>query len=667
MHTEKRKKIQSPGWYTRLMDLYGRHQVLFPAVLALVLTLLIEMMSRHSPWKGIVFLFSHPLNFLVNALIILTSLSLCSLFKKRNYFLTLFTCLWLGLGITNCIVRSYRNTPLEAVDFSVLPSAISILDIYLDTWVIVLLFVLLILALVALVWAFFRAKKYTPGYKRTVAFVLLCACLTALGYGLTVWGHREDRSETYSNIVNAYDHYGFVYCFGTGAVDRGIDKPDLYSRQTMSSLRARLHAGKDPEVRPDIIMVQLESFFDVENLDDVSYEEDPIPVFHSLENDFTSGYLTVPSVGAGTANTEFEVLSGMNLAFFGMGEYPYMTILKEVACETVCTDLKDLGYRTHAIHNNTGTFYRRNEIFAQLGFDTFTSLEFMNNIEYNPIGWAKDKVLTGEILKALDSSEEPHFVFTITVQGHGKYQRGVDSQETEALNIVWEEDREEEGAFAYYLSQLKETDAFIGELVQALEQRGKPTMLVLYGDHLPSFDIGSEQLKNKDIFQTQYVIWNNMDLPVSDGNLQAYQLSSETLKECGMSGGLLSQYHQQMKNRRGYQEGLQLLEYDALYGNNYCYGGENPYTSTDLQMGLYPIVISGASWEEGVLTVTGENFTTASRVFVDGEELETTLTEDGSLTAERKEEPESGSSLTVRQFAFSKAAYLAESEPYLWQ
>ena len=83
----------------------------------------------------------------------------------------------------------------------------------------------------------------------------------------------------------------------------------------------------------------------------------------------------------------------MNLDFFGPGEYPYKTILKETTAESAAYNLKELGYGTHAIHNNDGTFYGRNKVFANLGFDTFTSLEYMNPIEENPTGWAKDKIL----------------------------------------------------------------------------------------------------------------------------------------------------------------------------------------------------------------------------------------------------------------------------------
>lgn len=46
--------------------------------------------------------------------------------------------------------------------------------------------------------------------------------------------------------------------------------------------------------------------------------------------EYSSGYYKVPSVGAGTANTEFESITGMSLHYFGPGEYPYKSILKEL-------------------------------------------------------------------------------------------------------------------------------------------------------------------------------------------------------------------------------------------------------------------------------------------------------------------------------------------------
>ena len=95
----------------------------------------------------------------------------------------------------------------------------------------------------------------------------------------------------------------------------------------------------------------------------------------------------------------------MSMHYFGPGEYPYKSILRETTCESAPYVLKNLGYTTHAVHNNEANFYGRRSIFPNLGFDTFTSEEYMaRENEKNPNGWVKDEVLTDEILKCLDST-----------------------------------------------------------------------------------------------------------------------------------------------------------------------------------------------------------------------------------------------------------------------
>ncbi len=664
-HTEKNSLRRLGGWLAQWLE---RRPILFTAALAFAVTLAVEAAGRHSLWQGLGFLAGHPVHFAVNWAIVAATLSIGLFFRRRAFALTLCAAVWLGLGTANAILLGFRTTPLGVVDIALVPSVFTVISVYLEVWQIVLLAAGVLLALAALVLIFRRSPRYPPMYR--AASVFLAASLLAAGglYGVTLTGDRKERPESLGNIKESCNWYGFVYCFTTELFERGISQPDQYSQSSVRRVMNRLEEASAPEERPNIIMVQLESFFDVNRLDDVQCPENPIPVFTGLRERYSSGLLTVPALGAGTANTEFEVLSGMSLDYFGMGEYPYMTVLKEEACETVATNLKALGYAAHAVHNNAGTFYDRNTVFAQLGFDTFTSIEYMRNVEYNPIGWAKDAVLTEEILKALDATPGQDFVFTITVQGHGKYQRGIDSEEAESLNITWagEEDEEDGEAFAYYVSQLEETDAFIGQLLEAISRRGEPTVVVLYGDHLPNFDIGTDQLENGDVFQTEYVIWDNMGLPVEDKDLDAYQLSAQVLGRLGIGSGILTRYHQQLSGRRDYADGLGLLEYDMLYGEFYCFGGENPYTASDLQMGVEPITISGARWEDGTLTVSGRNFTAWSRITVDGDELDTVLADSGELTAELRQPPEDGAVITVRQDTATFTT-LSESEGLRWK
>lgn len=650
----------------KLGMVFDGHPVICVLALAFAVTLVVEMASRHSPLKGIVFLFTHPVNFIANMTIVLVTLAIGLFFKKRVFFLSLFSAFWLFIGIVNATLLGFRTTPFGVADIALLPSIITVIRAYMEVWQALLIIAALLFALTVLVFIFLKSPKYVPPYRMAASFMMASVIAAICSYGLTVVGHEEDRSEFFANIGEAYKQFGFIYCFCTEAAEMGIDEPGFYSWVSVNRLVGNLEEAPEPELYPDIVMVQLESFFDVGYLDDVSYEGNPIPVFTNLKENYSSGFLTVPSVGAGTANTEFEVLSGMSLDFFGMGEYPYNTILREEACETVATNLKSLGYTAHAVHNNTGTFYRRNEVFTQLGFDTFTSIEFMENVEYNPIGWAKDYVLTEEIIKALDSANGQNFVFAITVQDHGKYQRGIDSEDMENLDIVWEDNAADSAAFAYYLGQLRETDEFIGELVDALNHRPKPTVLVLYGDHLPNFNIGSEELQNGDIFETEYVIWNNFGLPVEDKDLSAFQLSAEVLRQLGIDNGILTKYHQQMSDSSDYINGLSILEYDMLYGEFYCYGGENPYTASELRMGVEPITISDVIWEDNMMTVCGEHFTRWSRVAIDGKILDTVFMDNGTLTVELEKPPEKDAVITVQQMTATMVT-LAESEGVIWR
>src|SRR5699024_6723217 len=110
--------------------------------------------------------------------------------------------------------------------------------------------------------------------------------------------------------------------------------------------------GRSAEELPNIMFVQLESFFDPTEVEWLRFSEDPIPNLRKLFSEYSSGYFKGPSVGAGTANTEFEVLTGMSMRFFGPGEYPYKTYVKNNVLESAAKALEEFGYGAEALNNN---------------------------------------------------------------------------------------------------------------------------------------------------------------------------------------------------------------------------------------------------------------------------------------------------------------------------
>ena len=616
--------------------------------LAVALNTAMEMLSRRSVWEGVQFLALHPVHFLCNILVVLLTLLLALLVKRRVFMLSLVSTIWLGLAIANFILLGYRTTPLAAIDFYILKPVFSILKIYLTPVQMILIVLAFAAVITGIVFIFIKAPKHQALYRGALVSIAMTSLAT---FGLIHFSIQANATSTsFANLANAYRNYGFAYCFATSLLDTGIDKPEDYSVETMASLAEDIEEETKEDVSPDaqkdsaifsdsqqepnIVMVQLESFIDPNRLDGFTYSENPVPFFTWLKERYTSGYLSVPSIGGGTANTEFEVLTGMSLDYFGPGEYPYKTILQQSTCESIAYNLKELGFGTHVIHNNTGTFYDRHLVFPNLGFDTFTSLEYMNHVEKNPLGWAKDTVLTTEILQTLFSTEQRDFIYAISVQPHGKYPSVPlgDEQPITVSSTVLSED--ELIPFSYYVNQVYEEDAFLRSLVQTLETCGEPTILVLYGDHLPSISAAEDNMAKGDLLQTEYVIWDNIGLEEQDLDLEAYQLSASILKKLGIQSGFLNSFHQSFAETPRYQEYLELLEYDMLYGKKAVYGGSDGYLPTDMQMGIKPIVLEQYRMLGSTLYVFGSEFTPYSRICINGDPADTVFISSGAIKAD---------------------------------
>lgn len=630
-----------------------RSGVAVAAAISVLLALIIEALGRHSLFEAFGFLWEEPRLFFYNAFLIFATLSLSLLVRRRSFALVAISSLWLVLGATNGLVLGFRMTPLTASDFALLENGLSVLPNYMSTFKIMLIVLgaLLIIALYICAFLFAPKVKGELWFRVNLLLVLVFAISF---YGITSIGIEKRWLGTYfGNLGYAYEDYGVPYCFMNTWLNRGIPLPPNYTESKvvsvfssgipmgMEKVNSRIPVdstvGIAPKVLPNIIFVQLESFIDPLEINEIELSADPIPNFRRLQEG-SSGYLTVPSLGAGTANTEFEVLTGMRIKNFGPGEYPYKTIMKEATCESINYILKDLGYTSHAIHNHRGGFYNRNVVFSHLGFDTFTSIEYMNNLRLTPTNWAKDRVLAGEITAALDATEGPDFVFAISVQGHGKYpeDKVIPDEELTIHAIAEDLEEEQKNALEYYVQQVYEMDQFVGDVVAAVDSRKERTVVVFYGDHLPVLSLDDSDMVNHSLYQTQYVMHGNYDLKEIDQDLSSFQLSSRVLELLGIERGVMPWFHRTSKNQPGYLSKLELLQYDMLYGQNYIFGGAPAYRPTDLAMGVREIRVDKIFNFEDNTYVVGENFTPYSKLAINGDFVDTIFVHSQLLKVEKK-------------------------------
>ena len=628
---ERRERIlearRNSAFAKKMQPVYAfmnRFSLIFHALLACIINFVIEAISRHSVVAAWDYMTGTPMVFLYNAFMIFVTFSIVYLFKRRIFVRMIIGAIWVILGIANGYILLKRVTPFNAQDLKIAGDGIALINNYCNGFEVVVIAVGAVALLIWLISMWRRGGQYAGKIHHIAALIGIIVCGVLYTFVTNIAIDKRVVSTYFGNIAFAYEDYGLPYCFSASLFNTGISEPNGYTKKAMAKIDKdgelnQTVTSRSSDELPNIIVVQLESYFDVANAEFFTTSEDACPNLHNLYQNYSNGYFKVPSVGAGTANTEFEVLTGMNLRYFGPGEYPYKTYSKKHPTESAATALAALGYGTHALHDNTGNFYSRANVFNNMGFDTFTSKEFMNVLQTTENGWAKDEILTHHIMEAMDTTKQEDFVFTVSVQGHGNYPETqvienpkiqVEGIEDEALKNKWE----------YYVNQVYEMDQFVGDLIKAVEERNEPSVVVFYGDHLPTMGLKAEDLKSRYLYNTNYVIWDNIGLQKDDKNIPAYQLMSEVLNRLDIHSGTVFNYHQQRKGTKNYLSDLELLQYDILYGKQYVYNGKAPITEGHMVMGIRNVSLSSIVPQlNSGYSLYGENFTKYSRVYVNGE------------------------------------------------
>lgn len=646
----------------------NRFSLVLHFLLAGIINLTIEAISRHSLGKAWEYMTMTPWPFLFNTYMIFVTFLLVYIVKRRVFFRIIISVFWLIIGCVNGYMLSVRVTPFNAQDLKVIDDALSMIDKYFTgpQGVLIIIGILAVLAWLVSMWR--RGGQYTGKVYRIPAIIVCVIAFATMGKVTEFAIEKRVVSDYFGNIAFAYEDYGLPYCFTASMFNTGIDQPRLYDEETILSITDNgklLESSTTRKEMPNVILIQLESFFDPAEAEFFETSQDPIPTFHYLMENYSSGYFKVPSVGAGTANTEFEVLTGMSMRYFGPGEYPYKTYVKKEgnAIESVATALKQFGYGAHALHNNGGNFYSRADVFKNMGFDSYTSEEFMNVLQFTENDWAKDDILTEHILNAMDSTEQQDFVFTITVQGHGDYPEEK-VLENPLIQITGIEDEGKKNAWEYFVNMLYETDLFIADLISQLEQRGEPSVLILYGDHLPTMGLEASDLKSRYLFNTNYVVWDNIGLKEEDQTLATYQLMAEVFEKLDIHSGTVFNYHQTRRQTSNYLSDLELLQYDMLYGERYTYGGKAkaPKVDDHFQMGILDVSLFNMETNpEGHYIFYGENMTRHSKVYINNEKQSTSFVNDTRIELKKSKLSE-GDNIVVCQVGSSSRIFRSSVE-----
>lgn len=549
--------------------------LLTAVLLAGVITLLALWCQPNSLRSVLANFRAQPLLIVLNAMPIgLLLLALTCLFRNVFFSAALVNFAVCALSIANRIKLEVRDEPVFPRDFALLKevgSAMGSYDIQYPAKVIAVV-ALFSLAL-AVLGVFLGCKSFPLARLRgwlgsllgaAASFAVLAALI------LTVYASNDlYNSFRVSNayyIPSVFNELGFPYCFCHQFTTYPVDRPDGFDRAEAASWETGGEAGQGKPV--NVVMVMNEAFSDITDAPAFAFDEssDPLPNLHALRQDAhaISGHVVVPGFAGGTANTEFDVLTGI--------QTNALSAATTSAFRVVNRDLDSLfrvfagdGCRTSFFHPGDDWFYNRENVYRWMGAEETVFADQMEDLAYKG-RWVTDDYMAGLIeqeFEAAVSAGETLFHYTTTIQNHmsytaDKYGEGYDFPPVPLNAEVSDQVRT---MLEVYVEGVRDADAMLGRLRNYFAAQDEPVVLVFFGDHLPYLgdnqlgyaELGMTQEANWDAltsYETPYIIWANdaaakilnweaavkaLDLP-DGGTLSAAFLGATVLELTGRGG-----------------------------------------------------------------------------------------------------------------------------------
>lgn len=351
--------------------------------------------------------------------------------------------------------------------------------------------------------------------------------------------------------IGTYQTLGFVPAFVEIAQDLAIPVPENYSaaaaEETESSLVAQFESSlaitperqaastQFEELKPTVIAVMNETFTDLSMYKELRTAGYNGPEFYnSLTGTLQRGSLLVPAFGGGTANSEFEFLTGNSISFIGTGKYPYQLYdLSE--SDSLAKQFAEIGYTATAMHPENPVNWKRSTAYEQLGFDGFLSIGDFEGAPWYHSG-VTDAATYDKILELLMQDAAPQFILDVTMQNHGGYGAGsVPAGDEVNLHVEGIEDGDFYTQLGVYLACIKKSDDDLAYFIEQLSALDRPVVLVFFGDHQPGFSAtldeafySGEEAWSREMrkYESTYMVWANYE--VAGGALDVNQVSSSS-------------------------------------------------------------------------------------------------------------------------------------------
>ena len=428
-------------------------------------------------------------------------------------------------GLANHYVLTFRGRIIFPCDLLGLQTALNVAADYDYTLTAP---VYIAAAILLCYWAALLALQLCtrPRGRQKLRWVTVAASCTAIGIYIYIFlftallpsiGIYAQQWKTQAN--------GFLLNFMAALRYSFVSAPEEYSADAAEAIAARYPASEGSgQVPENLIIIMNESFADMQaSFPNLELSEDPLAYYHALTENTVKGTLVPPVTGGGTANVEFEALTGGSLAFLPANTVAYQLYLYD-GIPSLVSQMED--YHSIAFHPYLSSGWNRTSVYPWMGFDAQYYEEDVVDRE-DIRQYVSDSCDYKQLYRWTEETEEPTFIFNVTMQNHSGYTQGWTNLERTVK--VENQTKGSKTATTQFFSLMEQSDRALRELIEYYAASDETTMIVFFGDHQPP--LGNdfyEELYGKPLdqrttaevlqqYETPFFIWANYDIPEAEG------------------------------------------------------------------------------------------------------------------------------------------------------
>ncbi len=432
---------------------------------------------------------------------------------------------------------------------------------------------LIVAAVVGIAFGMFIIKN--KPIRPAVRIILSAMLLTAMIGANSSWYSDKDLNAWLyvgGNGMNQTDNFqskGFLYSFIYTANTSRITKPPGYDadkKKIEQSLDRFIPEDKSTAIKPNIVVVLSEAFSEIALSDRLNFDgyPDPLENYKQIKASSYSGYIVTPSVGGGTADTEFDILTALNTRQFRGTPYAFSLVTKPT--KSLATVLAGQGYVNTSMHPGYGWAYNRQNAYKNLGFGEFYDISTYDKTDMKGLYITErqtiDRMISRYEQHVADAPDSPLLMFSITIQNHGPFDDKYGSAKNFNTDLPITE--QSVNAMSNYFEGLRDCDIELKRLTDYFNSRPEPVVMLYFGDHLPSFATDAYEafipqwIDNDGIngfrnavrmYKEPYIIWQNnatratvnlddrwAQSPLNDRVVSSNYLGAGFLDVIGLSG-----------------------------------------------------------------------------------------------------------------------------------